>query len=269
MSMNGLIDQLFGRRAAKPMEPRPRIDLTAEGYTAIYALSDIHGCYDALIEAERCVIADARTIPGRKLLLFLGDYVDRGPRSNEVLQHLCEPPPAGFDRYILCGNHDDVFLKFLKDPRANSHWLEFGAFQTLASYGVDAEYLLFQEGRSIEELGEAVLQAIPPAHVELLRSLPIAITFGPLLFVHAGIRPAIPLAEQTDEDLIWIRDPFLSEGPQLPMLVVHGHTPVSRPVFGNQRIGIDTAAAMGGSLTVLKIAGGEYTILTQAFERPR
>ncbi|MEF0940870.1 metallophosphoesterase [Rhizobium sp. BR 362] len=267
--MTGLIDQLFGRRAGKFAEPRPRIDLTAESYTAIYALSDIHGCYDALIEAERHIVADACTIPGRKLLMFLGDYVDRGPRSSDVLQHLCEPPPAGFDRYILCGNHDDVFLKFLEDPRANAHWLEFGALQTLASYGVDAEYLLLQEGRSIEELRETVLRAIPSAHIDLLRSLPIAIILGPLLFVHAGIRPAIPLDQQTDEDLIWIRDPFLSEGPQLPMLVVHGHTPVAQPVFGNHRIGIDTAAAMGGSLTVLKIAGGEYTILTQAFERSR
>ncbi|MGY5808621.1 metallophosphoesterase family protein [Rhizobium sp. LEGMi198b] len=267
--MTGLIDQLFGRRAAKSIEPRSRIDLTAEGYTAIYALSDIHGCYDALIEAERHIVADAVTIPGRKLLMFLGDYVDRGPRSNDVLQHLCEPPPVGFDRYILCGNHDDVFLKFLDDPRANSHWLEFGAVQTLASYGVDVEYLLLEEGRSIEELCETVLQAMPPAHVELLRSLPIAIIIGPLLFVHAGVRPAIPLEQQTDEDLIWIRDPFLSEGPQLPVLVVHGHTPTARPDFGNHRIGIDTAAAMGGSLTVLKIAAGECSILTQTFEPRR
>jgi serine/threonine protein phosphatase 1 len=265
MSMTGLFYRLFGKRTAKFMEQhrRSRIDLTAEGYAAIYALSDIHGCYDALIEAERRIVEDAGTVPGRKLLMFLGDYVDRGSRSNDVLQHLCEPPPAGFDRYILCGNHDDVFLKFLDDPRANSYWLEFGAVQTLASYGVDAEYLLLEEGRSIEELCKTVRQVVPRAHVELLRSLPIAILIGPILFVHAGIRPGVPLAQQTDEDLIWIRDPFLSEGPQLPVLVVHGHTPGLHPVFGDHRIGIDTAAAMGGSLTVLKIADGRQTILTQ------
>lgn len=240
---------------------RARIDLSPQNYAAIYALSDIHGCHDALLEAERRIVEDAAGIAGRKLLMFLGDYVDRGPRSSDVLQHLCDPPPVGFDRYSLLGNHDDVFLKFLDDPRNNSDWLEFGAAPTLASYGIDMDYLLREEGRSVEELGEAARRAIPPAHVKLLRSLPVAVTVGSIIFVHAGIQPNIALAGQTDADLIWIREPFLSQGPQLPVLVVHGHTPSPRPVFGSGRIGIDTAVSMGGSLTVLKIADGQPTIL--------
>ncbi|WP_286203169.1 metallophosphoesterase family protein [Rhizobium lusitanum] len=259
----GLFYRLFSGKMAKSMEQfrRARIDLLAQNYTAIYALSDIHGCHDELIEAEKRIVADAAKIPGRKLLMFLGDYVDRGPRSSDVLQHLCDPPPTGFDRYSLLGNHDDVFLKFLDDPHSNRDWLEYGSGPTLASYGVDMDYLLGQAGRSLEELGEAARRAIPPAHVKLLRSLPVAVTVGSIIFVHAGIQPNISLAGQTDDDLIWIREPFLSQGPQLPVLVVHGHTPSPRPTFGSGRIGIDTAVSMGGTLTVLKIADGQPTIL--------
>lgn len=268
--MMALLYRLFSSRTAKPMQqpPRLRIELPAQAYTAIYALSDIHGCHDALLEAERCIVEDAATIPGRKLLMHLGDYVDRGPRSSEVLQHLCEPPPDGFDRYCLLGNHDEAFLKFLDDPSAHSGWLDFGAGPTLASYGIDMDYLLRQEGRGLEALGEAVRAAMPPEHIELLRSLPVAVTLGPLVFVHAGIRPGIALAEQTVEDLIWIREPFLSEGPQLPLLVVHGHTPVSRPSFEDGRIGIDTAVSMGGYLSVLKIAKGGTSLLAMVPAEP-
>jgi len=240
---------------------RDRIDLTGRDYTAIYALSDIHGCYDEMVEAERHITADACSLPGRKLLMYLGDYVDRGPRSSDVLAHLSAPAPEGFDRYALCGNHDDVFLRFLDDPDANIHWLEFGALPTLASYGIDARHILFDLGYSIGELRDMTLKAMPAAHIDLLRSLAVAVTFGSTLFVHAGIKPGIPLSYQTDEDLMWIREPFLSEGPQLPLLVVHGHTPHSRPTFGSSRIGIDTAVSMGGSLTILKIADGRPTIL--------
>lgn len=244
---------------------RDRIDLSGRDYAAIYALSDIHGCYDAMVEAERLIVEDAGRVSGRKLLIYLGDYVDRGPRSSDVLAHLCAPPPEGFDRYTLCGNHDDVFLKFLDDPDANMHWLEFGALPTLASYGVDAKRLLLDEDRSIGELRDITLKAMPKAHVDLLRSMAGIVLIGSTLFVHGGIRPGIPLAEQTDEDLMWIREPFLSEGPQLPLLVVHGHTPGSRPVFGKGRIGIDTAVSMGGNLTILKLADGKQTILTSSF----
>lgn len=239
---------------------RARLDFDPRDYAAIYALSDIHGCFEALIAAERKIVADAAAIDGRKLLMFLGDYVDRGPRSKEVLDYLCAPPPTDFDRVILCGNHDDVFLKFLDDPNANAHWLDFGALPTLSSYGLDAEFLL--QYKSVKELGEIARQAIPAEHVRLLRAMPTALRIGDILFVHAGVRPGIPLVQQTDEDLIWIREPFLSHGPLLPYLVIHGHTPGLRPVFGNSRIGIDTAAAMGGYLTVLKIQEGQPSFLT-------
>ncbi|MDE1994769.1 MAG: serine/threonine protein phosphatase [Rhizobiaceae bacterium] len=244
---------------------RPRIELAPEDYDVIYALSDIHGCYQAMVQAEQRIVRDASTIPGRKLLLFLGDYVDRGPNSAEVLSHLCAPPPDGFERHMLCGNHDDVFLKFLIDPEANTHWLEFGALPTIQSYGVDIDRLL-DDGATVLDVRDALKQAMPRDHVELLFSLSVAVSVGDILFVHAGIRPRIALAQQTDEDLMWIREPFLIDGPQLPLLVVHGHTPAKYPDFGNGHIGIDTAVSMGGSLTVLKIEGDRKTIFTQTTE---
>lgn len=260
--MAGLLHRLL--KGTAPEAPRrPRLRHSAEDYAVIYAIGDVHGCYDALIDAERRIIRDAQTIAGRKLIVLLGDYVDRGNRSRDVLQHLCSPSPQGFSRIALCGNHDDAFLQFLSAPRANMQWLEFGGTDTLFSYGVDAKYLLGQK-RGMDALCAAVKLAVPAAHIALLQSMPIALSVGELIFVHAGIRPGISLDSQLDQDLLWIREPFISKGPQLPTLVVHGHTPGKYPVFASGRIGIDTAAFATGNLTVLKIAAGEPTIVAAA-----
>jgi serine/threonine protein phosphatase 1 len=106
-----------------------------------------------------------------------------------------------------------------------------------------------------------VKQAVPASHIDFLASLPTMLEIGPLVFVHAGIRPGIPLAEQTDQDLLWIREPFLSAGPKLPVLIVHGHTVQPEPDFGNRRVGIDTGAFATGRLTVLRIANGKAHVL--------
>jgi serine/threonine protein phosphatase 1 len=263
--MAGLFHRLFkGTAPGNTQSPgRPRLRHSAEDYAVIYAIGDVHGCYEALIDAENRIISDARTIAGKKLIVLLGDYVDRGSRSRDVLQHLCSPSPQGFSRIALCGNHDDAFLQFLSAPRANMQWLEFGGTDTLYSYGVDAKYLLGQR-RGMETLCTAVKLAVPSAHIALLQSMPIALSVGEFIFVHAGIRPGISLDSQLDQDLLWIREPFISKGPQLPTLVVHGHTPGRDPVFASGRIGIDTAAFATGNLTVLKIAAGEPSIVAAA-----
>jgi serine/threonine protein phosphatase 1 len=232
-------------------------------YSAIYAVGDVHGCYEALVEAERRIVEDGRSVAGEKLIVLLGDYVDRGKRSRDVLQHLCSPAPEGFHRVALCGNHDDAFLRFLDNPRSHIGWIGFGGEETLYSYGIDAKYLLAQDKR-LDALCAAIGLAVPPEHVDLLRSMPVALSIGELLFVHAGVRPGISLDSQSDRDLMWIREPFISKGPQLPSLVIHGHTPDMSPVFASGRIGIDTAAFATGNLTVLKIAGGEPSIFAVA-----
>lgn len=262
--MAGLLRKIFGG-AEKVLEKPPRVRLSLDplAYAAIYAIGDVHGCYEALMEAERRIVEDARLIDGPKLIVLLGDYVDRGKRSRDVLQHLCAPAPEGFHRVALCGNHDDAFLRFVTAPRSNVGWLEFGGEETLYSYGVDAKYLL-RQGRGLDALCAAIDVAVPREHIELLRSMPIALSIGNLIFVHAGIRPGISLESQSDRDLMWIREPFITKGPQLPSVVIHGHTPDMSPVFASGRIGIDTAAFATGNLTVLKIAGGQPSIFAVA-----
>jgi serine/threonine protein phosphatase 1 len=263
--MTGLFRRFFGR-TGETLDERPqrtRLSIDPWAFAAIYAIGDVHGCYDALVEAERRIAADAEAFAGEKLIVLLGDYVDRGKRSRDVLQHLCLPAPAGFQRVALCGNHDDAFLRFLENPQANTDWLKYGGAETLYSYGIDVAYLLGQ-GRSLDELCSAIRASVPAEHLELLRSMPIVLSVGGLIFVHAGVRPGISLDSQSDRDLMWIREPFITEGPQLPSLVVHGHTPGADPDFGSGRIGIDTAAFATGRLTVLKISGGEPSIMAAA-----
>lgn len=227
--------------------------------TAIYAIGDVHGCLDELKAAERRICADAARLPvGRRIILLLGDLVDRGPRSADVLDHLVSPPPDGFERLALCGNHDQTFLDFIVDPQANMGWLEFGGEETLESYGIDLAHI---RRKGMAGLDNSLQATIPETHVDFLRRLPVSVRFGEVLFVHAGIRPGVPLDAQDDDDFMWIREPFLSTDNGLGIVVVHGHTPVEAPVFAAGRIGIDTGAYATGRLTVLRIHDGTAAVI--------
>lgn len=254
----------FFRRVPKPVPfvaaPRVRLVRALSEFSAIYAIGDVHGCYAELMQLERRIVADAALHPGTKLLVMLGDYIDRGPNSRAVLDHLCRPPPEGFERVALCGNHDDSFLRFLQSPTDNSSWLDFGGKETLYSYGIDASQIL-RNGGGVAGLAEAANDVMPQAHIELLQTMPIALSIDALIFVHAGIRPGIALENQVDSDLMWIREPFLSEGSGQASVVVHGHSPSTDATFSKGRIGIDTGAYATGKLTALKIADGRARVL--------
>lgn len=229
--------------------------------TVIYAVGDVHGCYAELRAAEQRIFADAANIPAeRRIILYLGDLVDRGPQSADVLDHLAGEPPPGFERLSLCGNHDESFLSFIDDPHANIGWLDFGGEQTLESYGIDLTRLS-RHRSGTGGLGEIARATVPETHVSLLRRLPVSVRFGDVLFVHAGVRPSVPLDAQDDDDFMWIREPFVSEPNGLGITVVHGHTPANEPVFAPGRIGIDTGAFATGRLTVLRVFDGQATIL--------
>ncbi|WEZ85299.1 metallophosphoesterase family protein (plasmid) [Rhizobium sp. 32-5/1] len=239
--------------------PRKRINLvTTPG--PIYAVGDIHGCFGELLGAEARIRDDARTAGYRATIIYLGDFVDRGERSARVLEHLSRPPQDDLIRLAVCGNHDDAFLRFLRDGAGGEHWLHFGGVATLQSYGVNAQDVLKSIG-GMEALVAAAREAVPQHHVDFLQDLPVALSIGKYLFVHAGIRPGQVLENQTDDDLMWIREPFLSEGPMLPLTVIHGHTIVPEPVFGTRRIGIDTACYSTGVLTVLKVTPKAAAVL--------
>lgn len=212
----------------------------------VYAIGDVHGCADRLAVLHAGIAADlgARPLPpgGRVVLVHLGDYLDRGPDSAGVLAMLLGPPPVpGAEVVNLLGNHEVMMLDAC-DPHAHPgalpFWLDNGGAETLASYGASADDPDFQA-------------YVPPEHLALLRRCPLRWAAGDYLFVHAGIRPGVALDRQDPFDLVWIREPFLSYEGELPLVVVHGHTPTPAPAIRPHRIGIDTGACFGGDLTCL------------------
>lgn len=220
----------------------------------IYAIGDIHGRLDLLDRLHGLIEADiAAASPSETAIVYLGDYIDRGPDSRRVLEHLSGGNPAdGIERIALCGNHDDTFLKFLRDPAGNAAWLDFGGDATLRSYGL-GHLAHLRRPKELARAADAIRAAVPREHVAFLEGLPAMLVQGGRVFVHAGIRPGLPLDAQSDADLLWIREPFLAEGPRLPITVIHGHTPGEEPVFGPGRIGIDTGCFATGRLTALKL----------------
>ncbi|MBU2328423.1 MAG: serine/threonine protein phosphatase [Alphaproteobacteria bacterium] len=238
----------------------PRLAVDPLRYAAIYAVGDVHGCLEPLVDLEERIREDAALIEGRKLIVMLGDYVDRGPKSAAVLYHLTAAPPAGFDRICLRGNHDDAFLAFVEGDPAGNWVLDHGAKETFRSYGVEVDdHPLRGASRPLREM---VRTAVPQSHVDFLRSLPVLLTVGSDVFVHAGIRPGRPLSEQTDEDLMWIRRSFLDLGPGLPLRVFHGHTPVKEPDVGPDRVSLDTHCYRTGRLAAARVVDGDVTILS-------
>lgn len=248
---------LFRRRTTTSL-PFQRRRLSADEPAVVYAIGDIHGCFDQLQELLDKIADDARHIAGRRILVTLGDYIDRGPKSASVLDWLCGPAPKGFERISLAGNHELMMLDFLDNPSPTSRWLEFGGNETLASYGINIRD--FSRTSPRERL--AILRAnIPQEHIDLLQNLPGLLELPGAVFVHAGIRPGIALAEQHDEDLMWIREPFLSNVWEHGPLLVHGHTPDVAPVVAGRRICVDTGAFATGVLTAVRMAGTNISFL--------
>jgi serine/threonine protein phosphatase 1 len=228
----------------------------------LYAVGDIHGRLDLLaslldlIELDAQASSSART----RTLVFLGDYVDRGPDSRGVVERLITGLPRGFDTHFLKGNHEAILLDFLDDPWRLDHWLMNGGEATMRSYGVDTARLA-QQGAAAESWRQAFAEALPAAHRHFFRDLQLSVSFGDYLFVHAGLRPGVPIAAQSEADLIWIRGPFLSHADPFEKIVVHGHTPGKQPEIRANRIGIDTGAVFTGRLTALRLQDGSGIFL--------
>jgi serine/threonine protein phosphatase 1 len=217
---------------------------------AVYAIGDVHGCLQQLAELEDRIAADAAGLDGEKWLVTVGDYVDRGPASAAVLDRVMGPGPDGFRRFALMGNHEQMMLDFLANPAAHAYWLDEGGLETLRSYGMEMDYPPL---RSQSATLAALDAHIPPAHREFLAQLPVCLTLPGWMFVHAGIRPGIPLAAQTDEDLIWIRGPFLTSQLTGGLRVVHGHTPGDDIVMTPHRIDVDTHCFKTGRLSAVRV----------------
>lgn len=246
--MRRFIERLLGRAEATGPD-RPHLSATAWP-ELVYAIGDVHGCLNELVELERLIVQDAASVAGEKWIVMLGDYVDRGPASAAILDRLCAAPPAGFSRICLAGNHETMMLKFLQSPSSDSDWLRFGGMETLASYGIDT--VAFAKVPVVAR-HNLLGSHIPPEHVELLQSFALSLQLPGTVFVHAGLRPGVAVEQQTEADLLWIREPFLSDSAPWPFRVVHGHTPVAAPEIMPHRIGIDTGAFATGVLTALRL----------------
>lgn len=246
-----LFRSLFGKNAPADL---PRLSAETRP-PLVYAIGDVHGCLEQLLALEARIVADAAGEAGEKWLVMLGDYVDRGPASAQVLDHLSGRAPIGFKRICLRGNHEEAMLGAL-DGADIETWLSFGGEATLASYGLTAAQIsaLLVRGRSSQKL--QVLQAhIPDEHIAFLRGLPGLLSLPGYVFVHAGLRPGVPLGRQSDRDLLWIRREFLDADHDFGAVVIHGHTPVDEPFFSAHRIAIDTGCYASGRLTGVRVDG--------------
>lgn len=229
--------------------------------TRIYVVGDIHGRADLLRDLREKVRCDAREAPPRRVLVYLGDYVDRGPESAAVLEMLTAEPLEAFESVHLCGNHEAWMLAFLDDPAQGSGWMMNGGSATLLSYGVAAMGAAYRRDRLAAAQAE-LRKRLPPAHLAFLETLAFSHVEGDYLFVHAGIRPGVALDEQVPEDLVWIRDEFLYSDRDHGKVVVHGHTIVDEPELLDNRIGIDTGAFATGRLTCLVLEGAERRFIS-------
>jgi serine/threonine protein phosphatase 1 len=227
----------------------------------VYAVGDIHGRADLLDRLTNEIIFDSsewRRAGGRCVVVYLGDYVDRGPDSFGVIDALLNPPSA-FEPIFLLGNHDQVVLDFLNDASVYRVWREFGAMETLLSYAVRPPR--FDDDGAFEKTREEFEKALPASHLKFLHGLQHYAEIGGYYFAHAGVRPGVALKDQAVADLLWIRGEFLDSSADFGAVVVHGHSPTEEPVVRANRIGVDTGAYVTGRLTAVVLEGAEHRFL--------
>lgn len=229
----------------------------------IAAIGDLHGRIDLLRQVGDRLDGFAADPDRRLIEVYLGDYVDRGGHSQAVLDYLRERSTLK-DRDVVClaGNHEHMLLAAMDSDREFQSWMSYGGQTTLLSYGLS----LAQAKTDPTRAREAFRAALPQSHLDFLSSLAVCYRRGSFFFAHAGVRPGIPLEQQTAKDLLWIRRAFLSSSVDFGAVVVHGHTPVTQPEFRRNRICIDTGAYGSGVLTCLTITSDAVSTFDTARE---
>ena len=245
---------MIGRLFRRSPDPGGRRIARTPPDTVVWAIGDIHGCSDLLRVLLRVILEDvAAHRPQRAVLVFLGDYVDRGPDSKGVLDTLCElSAHREIDVHFLRGNHEERMEGFLVQPDLGPGWCEYGGRECLGSFGINPP----EAGDPPELWEEASLRlnlALDPRHRALLASQKASVAFGDFFFAHAGAEPGVPLSEQDPKQLMWIRGRFLQDRGAFEKMVVHGHTPTPAVHADHRRIGIDTGAYATGVLTALRL----------------
>jgi serine/threonine protein phosphatase 1 len=225
----------------------------------VYAVGDIHGCAGLLDMMHTKIAEDAASSSSEKHIVYLGDFTDRGSDSRGVVDRVLHEVPAGFTPHYIKGNHDQAVLEFLDGPETYRAWRNYGGAETLLSYGVLPP--LFDSSEQMAQARVALRAHMPDEHLQFFKSLELKLSIGDYLFVHAGIRPGVPIEEQDEQDLMWIREEFLSSDVWSGKVIVHGHTPLRAPVRTANRISVDTGAYFSGDLSCAVLEGTDCHFL--------
>ena len=247
----GWFNRLLGKERSLPKVPAGK---------RVYAIGDIHGRLDLLNPLLAQIRTHAQQASRRNTLIFLGDYVDRGPQSKEAIDLLIELAWPGWEIIPLRGNHEQSVLDFLEDPGSYRIWRDYGGAETLRSYGVKPPR--FDNDQAFAGARDDFATKFPSHHFEFLNGLKHFHYVGDYMFVHAGVRPGIALDRQSPQDLMWIREEFLFSDRLLDKVIVHGHTPTERPDRRSNRIGVDTGAYATGCLTAVVLDGENCDFLS-------
>ena len=251
-----MLDDAINQIAKAPAAKAARVP--AE--TRLYVVGDVHGRID-LLDALAKKIGDdlSRGQFEFAATVFLGDYIDRGPRSAQVVERLANDDfPTSV--IALRGNHEAEFLDFLQDASVLENWRRYGGLETLVSYGVDVSAAMCGKGYDLAQ--RELARKLPAHHLEFLRRTFLSYSCADYFFCHAGVRPGVPLSEQNAQDLLWIRQAFTNYRGPIEKVVVHGHTAVEAPEILPNRIAIDTGAYATGLLTCLILQGDERRFIS-------
>lgn len=253
-----MISTLFKKRPRVSAPAAPRVP---EG-TVVWAVGDIHGRLDLLMPLVEAIASDARaTSAERKIVIFLGDFVDRGPDSRGVLRYLAAlPADCGIEWRFLKGNHEEAMLSFLDDPSAGARWCEYGGDAALRSYGLRPPEMRHR-AEAWARVSADLNHKISREEIEFMQALELSVSVGDYFFCHAGARPGVGLDRQAAHDLMWIRQQFLDSSVPFEQIVVHGHTPTARVHADARRIGVDTKAYSSGILTALRLQGSRQDLI--------
>lgn len=256
-----MLDKMYRLLRRKPSQAkvwRPKVAPNER----IYAIGDIHGRADLLVKLHASIDKDANIYGGGKTkrIIYLGDYIDRGLESKSVIDILTTRRSKAFELVFLKGNHEDLFLRSLQDATIWPKWLALGGDATVLSYGLCLSGQDDHDG--YERMRHDLLRQIPLEHRRFLESLQLSFRSGDYLFVHAGIRPNIPLDMQDPHDLMWIREDFLHHKELLGIVVVHGHSISLKPEFFPERIGIDTGAYATNALSCVVLDGTHRSVIS-------
>lgn len=254
--------RLFGKKPKSESLP------STEG-RLVYAVGDVHGRLDVLEPLLHDIAEDVvkTRAEARPLLVFLGDYVDRGPASKGVVDLILRLQSDDFfDTVALKGNHEEALLQFLEEPNFGATWMEHGGGTTLVSYGVQPPATR-TDPEAWMKTRDAFDAALPAAHRQFYRGLKLMEHAGDYAFVHAGVRPGVPLEEQSERDMLWIRHEFLQDRGPFGKVIVHGHTPSEEAQLTRHRLGIDTGAYATGVLTAVRLHETEQRLIQARVKR--